>query len=208
MCAAAADGAGAQHAAALGLLGAAVALQADAAGELAHAAAVQALAEFVGRPGQAVEQQAEAASILAAVAAVPVKRAGVQQALTDCALPRAFEVVHEAAAAAHEAPPAAGSALEAAPRRRLQAAAADIVAQLVGQDRECCHSLLFHAQLLRPAVLMLIAGGRFAAAQQLLEATRSYASSLVPPAAPHASNGCSSIAPGGHDASLAAGQAV
>ncbi|EFN51629.1 hypothetical protein CHLNCDRAFT_140051 [Chlorella variabilis] len=176
-----------QHGAALALLGATVALQADVAAELATPAAVEALAAFVGCPEQPLEQQAQAADMLAAVAAVPVKREGVRQALTDHALPRAFEVVHEAAAAAEAeaeaslGSPVRGEAVEAAHRRRLQAAAAAIVAQLAEQDGECCHSLLFHAQLLRPAVLMLAGGGRCAAAQRLLAAARRYAASLAAP---------------------------
>ena len=77
----------------------------------------------------------------------------------------------------------------AATRRQRCAAACrprrqPFVAQLVQQDRECCHSILFHAQLLRPAVQMLVAGGRYGAAQQLLAAARAYAGSLGAPPRP------------------------
>lgn len=224
----AADAPAAQQAAALQLLGASVALQSDAAASLASEEAIAALAQFVGAPEQPLAQQAEAADILVRVAAVSVKRAGAQQALTDHVLPRAFEIVHEAAAAAEgqeaaatprgsnaadptatpdayslasslsSSPAAAGAAAmqaaaasgddaaaEAAQRRQLQAAAAAIVAQLVQQDAECCHSILFHAQLLRPAVHMLISDGRCAAAQQLLAAAKAYAAGLGGPPSPH-----------------------
>ncbi len=172
-----------------------MALQPDAASSLASSEAVSALSRFVGASDATMAVQADAADLLCTLAAVPVKREGVQQTLTDQALPRALEIVHEAAAAC----PAAGetrtvvpgsggevsgsesSADEFVNRRRLQAAAAAIVAQLAQQDRECCHSILFHAQLLAPSVQMLVAGGRFAAAQQLLVATRAYATSLAPP---------------------------
>lgn len=87
----AADAPAAQQAAALQLLGASVALQSDAAASLASEEAIAALAQFVGAPEQPLAQQAEAADILVRVAAVPVKRAGAQQALTDHVLPRAFE---------------------------------------------------------------------------------------------------------------------
>lgn len=188
----AADTPPAQHAAALQLLASAVALQADAAAALASEAGVAALARFVGAADVPLAVQAEAAGLLVAVAGVPSKRPAAQQALTDLALPRAFEIVHEAAAAASAAEAgsmggdgstgaAAAASLggdDAAAERRLQAAAAAIVAQLVEQDRECCHSILFHAQLLRPAVQMLVSGGRCGAARQLLDAARAYAASL------------------------------
>lgn len=193
------DSTPAQHAAALQLLGAAVAVLPDAAGGLCSPEVVIALARFVGAPEAPLVVQADAADLLSTVAAVPVKREGVQQALTDHVLPRAFEIVHEAASAAAEAAEAGGSnggsssggasadaaaaaaaGAEATQRRRLQASAAAIVAQLVQQDRECCHSILFHAQLLSPAVQMLVSGGRYAAAQQLLAAAHAYANSLAP----------------------------
>lgn len=170
-----------------------MALQADAAATLAGEAAIAALSRFVGAPEAPLELQAQAADVLVAVAGVPTKRAGVQQALTDHALPRAFEILHEAAAAQEaaqedaaggsasaggSAPPDSANSEEAAAARRLQAAAAAIVAELVQQDRECCHSILFHAQLLRPAVQMLVSGGRYGAAQQLLQAAHAYAGSL------------------------------
>ena len=182
----------AQHAAALQLLGAAVALQSDAAAALASEAGVATLSRFVGAGDVPLAVQAEAAGLLVAVAAVPSKHPATQQALTDHALPRAFEIVHEAAAApasaadaaadaageAAPAPAAAAPGGDAAAQRRLQAAAAAIVAQLVAQDRECCHSILFHAQLLRPAVQMLVGGGRCGSARLLLDAARDYAASL------------------------------
>ena len=201
----AADSTPAQHTAALQLLGAAVALQADAAATLAAPEAVAALARFVGAPEAPLAQQAEAADILSAVAAVPVKRDGVRQALTDEVLPRAFEIVHEAGAAAADGGGesgggAAGDGADASARRRLHASAAAIVGQLVQQDRECCHSILFHAQLLGPAVRMLVEGRRFAAAQQLLEAARAYATSLAPASACGAGSGAA--AQGGKPAAL------
>lgn len=186
----AADSTSAQHAAALELLAAAVALQPDAGSSLASSEGVAALSRFVGAPAAALALQADAADLLCTLAAVPVKREGVRQALTDEALPRALEIVHEAAAGESgdavlgnggEGCGNCSSSGEAGHRRRLQAAAAAIVAQLAEQDKECCHSILFHTQLLAPSVRMLVAGGRFAAAQQLLVATRSYAASLAPP---------------------------
>ncbi len=67
---------------------------------------------------------------------------------------------------------------EVAHRSRLQASAAALVRLQAEQADECCHSLLFHANLLGATVQMLINSGQCAAAQRLLAAASHYATGL------------------------------
>eukprot|EP00887_Chlorella_sp_A99_P008261 scaffold12.g8261.t1 len=176
----------------------------EAAPTACTAAGVAALAQFVGSPAAPLEAQCLAAAVLARVAAVPVQRDDAGQALTDLVLPRAFEILHEyaqereglgeeeesapgagagagASASASEAGDADGggaAAAEAAAARwqaRLRGSAAAVVARLVARSPGCCHALLFHSALLRPALSALLASRQFALAQGLLQAAAEFA---------------------------------
>lgn len=177
-------GAPEHHLPALRLLGRAAEALPEAAPAACTAAGVAALAEFVGSPAVPLEAQALAARVLSRVAAVPVRKEDATQALTNLALPRTFEVLHEAAAAA-EAASTGGEAepgqqpqqqqQEEAQLRALVGACAACTAHLVAACADCCHALLHHSALLRPTLDALLASRQFGLAQKLLEATAAYA---------------------------------
>ena len=126
------------------------------------------------------------------------------QALTDLALPRAFEVLHDfsqdpEAEQQQQQQGTQGSKLRAsvggegeeeeeavaAERRQraaLRASCAAVVAALVGQCPACCHALLFHSELLRPALATLCASRQFGTARKLLAATAAFARRPTPAA--------------------------
>jgi hypothetical protein len=131
---------------------------------LCNAAAIAAISAFVSEPNYAVVVQAVAAELLAAISAVPEKTDTAEAALTDHALPRSCEVLHQGTSGA------VGNA-----ERRLSAACAEIVCQLVCSSRLCCHVVIFHTAVLRPAVAALVAGRRCGLAQKLLKAAAAFA---------------------------------
>jgi hypothetical protein len=114
--------------------------------------------------------QVGATNVLGAVAALRSRKADATQALNDCALPRACEILHQAEALwAEGAPPKDNKNAD------LHAACASLVAHLSVGSPLCCHVVLFHAEALRTVVSVLSGRHEFGLVEAVLGATANYA---------------------------------
>jgi len=153
---------------------------------------INALAELIADADYPVEVQAGAASVLTHVAAIPSKKAETTAALTDCALPRACEVLHNAGKFWESGPPVespasikrlaqmiidGGTAFygKEAIEAQLQSACAALVAHLATGSPLCCHVILFHTQVLKTLVSVLVGSHQYLLAESLLRAAGRYA---------------------------------
>lgn len=156
---------------------------------------LEALSEFIADPQYPTQLQAGAAGVLSHVAAIPSKKADAIKALTDCALPRACEVVHQAKeawgtgavlnspiSAKHFAQmlgaqngSADGSGIGSDVDAQLQAACATLIAHLATGSRVCCHVILFHTQVLHALIEVLVGSHQYLLADALLRAAGRYA---------------------------------
>lgn len=133
------------------------------ADSLCTPAAIRALSEFLAAAEHPLATQAAAARVLAVIAALPAKKQDASEALVDFTMPRACEVMHQAAAG--HAPTAAdaaakegngalqkqqewggsgGEGKDSTPVAQLRGSCAALVAQLASASRLCCHVILFH----------------------------------------------------------------
>lgn len=113
--------------------------------------------------------QIGATKVLGAVAALRSRKADASQALNDCALPRACEVLHQAEALWSQGAPKNDEIAD------LHAACAALVAHLSAGSPLCCHVVLFHAEALRTVVSVLAGRHEFGLVEAVLGATANYA---------------------------------
>jgi hypothetical protein len=113
--------------------------------------------------------QVGATKVLAAIAALRSRKDDATQALNDCALPRACEILHQAEALWSEGAPSEDINAD------LQAACAALVAHLSVGSPLCCHVVLFHAEALRTVVSVLSGRHEFGLVEAVLGATANYA---------------------------------
>jgi hypothetical protein len=115
--------------------------------------------------------QIGATKVLGAVAALRSRKADATQALNDCALPRACELLHQEAEASWS---------QGAPKNDeiadLHAACAALVAHLSVGSPICCHVMLFHTEALKTVVSVLVGRHEFGLVEAVLGAVGTYAS--------------------------------
>jgi hypothetical protein len=115
--------------------------------------------------------QVDATKVLGAVAALRSRKADATEALNDCALPRACEILHQAEAVWSKGAPKDDKNAD------LHAACAALVAHLSVGSPLCCHVVLFHAEALRTVVSVLAGRHEFGLVEAVLGATANYAAS-------------------------------
>ena len=117
--------------------------------------------------------QIGATHVLGAVAALRSRKSDATQALNDCALPRACEILHQAEPLWTDGAPAAAS-LDSK-NADLHAACAALIAHLSVGSPLCCHVVLFHAEALRTVVSVLSGRHEFGLVEVVLGTMANYA---------------------------------
>lgn len=152
---------GAAAEAAMGLLLLALGQDRRHAEALATPGLIEALSELVADPDVGAPMQTGAARVLAAIATLRSRKDDATRALTDCALPRACEVLRRAE--------------QGGDGGELEAACALLVGHLSLGSPLACHVVLFHAQALHTLVDVLSGAREYSLVEAVLGATAAYA---------------------------------
>ena len=132
---------------------------------------IEALSELIADPDVSLEMQIGAAKILVGIAALASRKEEATQALNDCALPRACEILHSAGDTWKQGAPSKNEVIDC----DLQAACATLIGHLSLASPLCCHVVMFHAEALPTVVSVLTGCHKFPLVEAMLGAYGKYA---------------------------------
>lgn len=130
---------------------------------------IEALSELIADPDVSMVMQVGAAKVLVSIAALESRKEEATEALNECALPRACEILHQSGDEWRDGAPSTNGHLD------LQAACAALIGHLSLGSPLCCHVIMFHAEALHTLVSVLTGCHEFTLVEAVLGAYGKYA---------------------------------